>query len=109
MRATVTAPVTTMAASARTCIGCRQVVARAELVRLVVVEGRLRAGPRRGQFGRGASIHPREACVKTAVKIRAFARAFRMPGLEPIGDDAVQAFVKDIEEGAHLSQRLGNG
>ena len=97
-----------MAVPIRTCIGCRRVVAVAELVRLVVVEGSLRAGPRRAQSGRGASIHPREACVKTAAKIRAFARAFRMPGLEPIGDDAVQALVNVIES-AHLSQRRGNG
>ena len=78
------------------------------LVRLVVIDGRLRVGPRGGQSGRGASIHPREACVMKAVKTRAFARAFRMPLLEPSGPDAVRAFVRDLEV-AQLSQQLGNG
>jgi predicted RNA-binding protein YlxR (DUF448 family) len=97
-----------VAVSTRTCIGCRRRSPATELVRLVVVKGRLHPGPRAGQAGRGASIHPREACVAAAAKSRAFARAFRMPGClfqlnaEPNGDDAIKALVRDIVV-AHFS------
>ena len=97
-----------MVVPARTCIGCRRVAGSTELVRIVVIDGRLRVGPRGGQAGRGASIHPREACVLNAVKKHAFTRAFRMPLLEPSGPDAVQALVRDLEV-AHLSQQSENG
>jgi len=56
-------------------------------VRLVLrPEGGLAAGPR-GEFpGRGASLHPREACVKAALASGAFMRAFR--GRRPSQDAA---------------------
>ena len=61
----------------RTCIGCRQRAAAPELVRLVLAEGRITVASRTAREGRGASIHPREACVVAAVRTHAFARAFR--------------------------------
>ncbi len=61
----------------RTCIGCRRKESSGALLRLGICEGKLQvlgAGPSRG---RGAWLHPAEACVQAAVKTRAFARAFR--------------------------------
>jgi predicted RNA-binding protein YlxR (DUF448 family) len=62
----------------RTCVGCRQAAPAAALVRLalragrfVTVVGRVRPA------GRGAWLHAREACLRGAVKTRAFDRAFR--------------------------------
>jgi predicted RNA-binding protein YlxR (DUF448 family) len=62
----------------RTCVGCRQVRAKAELVRLVrrpdgtvVVDAR---GP-----GRGAYVCPDEACIRQALKRGRLAQAFRQP------------------------------
>lgn len=63
----------------RTCIGCRRRAPTADLLRLLLVDGRLVVGARTSHPGRGASIHPREVCVATAVRTHAFARAF--PGL----------------------------
>jgi uncharacterized protein len=64
----------------RTCVGCRERAARADLLRVVVVEGRLVPDPRRRLPGRGASVHPVQHCVDLAVRRRAFPRALRLPG-----------------------------
>ncbi|BCT75733.1 hypothetical protein SCMU_15750 [Sinomonas cyclohexanicum] len=66
----------------RTCIGCRRIAARSELLRLVVDPDdalRVVVDPRRRLPGRGAWLHPDRACLKQAVKRRAFHRAFRGP------------------------------
>ncbi|MGT2464008.1 YlxR family protein [Sinomonas atrocyanea] len=66
----------------RTCIGCRRTAARSELLRLVMDRGdaqRVVVDPRRRLPGRGAWLHPDQACLKQAVKRRAFHRAFRGP------------------------------
>lgn len=94
-----------MAVSTRTCIGCRRRAETPELVRLTLVDGQIAPAARAGRLGRGASIHPREACVVAAVKTQAFARAFRAPiGKELNMTDAVRAFIKDIEI-AHVLQQ----
>jgi predicted RNA-binding protein YlxR (DUF448 family) len=102
----------------RTCIGCRGRAAETDLVRLVVVGARVRPGPRKNQPGRGASIHPRDACVTAALKSHAFARAFRMqidfPKSGPHVTDAdmmrarVGDLVRDIQA-SYASQQPGAG
>jgi len=68
-----------VAASVRTCIGCRRKADAASLARLVLApDGSLSAVPSRGGHpGRGASLHPTEACVRAAIAADAFVRAFR--------------------------------
>lgn len=66
----------------RTCIGCGQKAGQRSLVRLKaegdrVVLDRARTG------GRGAWLHPAEACLDRAVRRRAFARALRADGVRP--------------------------
>lgn len=69
----------------RTCIGCRREVAQDKAIRLAlsaaqnagstppsVVWDTARALP-----GRGAWLHPQRECFETAVKRKAFNRAFR--------------------------------
>jgi predicted RNA-binding protein YlxR (DUF448 family) len=63
-----------MPAPVRTCIGCRETAPSRELVRLHVEGGVVVGG--RGE-GRGAWLHPRDACLEQAVRRRAFVRAFR--------------------------------
>ncbi|MET3173509.1 UNVERIFIED_ORG: putative RNA-binding protein YlxR (DUF448 family) [Arthrobacter sp. UYCu721] len=62
----------------RTCIGCRKKALRSELLRLVA-EGSgstaVLVDERRRMAGRGAWLHPSEACLALAVKRRAFGRA----------------------------------
>jgi len=88
----------------RTCIGCRNRAAAAELLRVVVAPDaagppRDRSGetvpvvpdPRRRMAGRGAWVHPDQRCVELAVRRRAFARALRVPG--PVDPEPVLAYV----------------
>lgn len=69
----------------RTCVGCRVVCPAAELVRLVLRDGRLRLAPT--SMGRGVWLHPRAECAQAAIKGRAFSRAFRRTVDSPSMDD----------------------
>lgn len=71
-----------MAVPIRTCIGCRRREPAAEMVRLVVhsqageTAGRVElAGQSRS--GRGASVHPRPACLETGLRPEVLSRAFK--------------------------------
>jgi hypothetical protein len=70
--------------SVRTCVGCRQRATKSELLR--VVAGDRGAGlevvpdPAGRAPGRGAHLHPTTACLRLALRRRAFARALRVQG-----------------------------
>jgi uncharacterized protein len=63
----------------RTCVGCRRVAARNDLVRHVVVDGVVVADPERRLAGRGSWLHPDPKCLEAAVKRGGFARSQRRP------------------------------
>lgn len=68
-----------MSEQARTCVGCKQRDERGALLRLVLAGDPPEVVPdvRRGGAGRGASVHPRRACLEAAVKSGAIRRAFK--------------------------------
>ncbi len=66
-----------MPTSIRTCVGCRQRGPAEEMVRLALDAGKLRLAPPRR--GRGASLHPRAACVEGALRPGVLSRAFKQP------------------------------
>ena len=67
---------TASTASIRTCIGCRQRDAAAEMVRLWLESGQVVvAGAARS--GRGASLHPRPACLENGLRPDVLSRAFK--------------------------------
>ena len=68
-----------MSEQARTCVGCKQRDERGALLRLVLAGDPPEVVPdvRRGGAGRGASVHPRRACLDAAVKSGAIRRAFK--------------------------------
>ena len=61
----------------RTCVGCKKRDAKANLVKVVAVNGELIFDPAKSIPGRGAWIHPRVHCLELAQRRRAFGRAFR--------------------------------
>ncbi|GAB12351.1 hypothetical protein ARGLB_013_00040 [Arthrobacter globiformis NBRC 12137] len=83
----------------RTCIGCRKKGPRSELLRLVSDTGGSSAvvvDERRRMAGRGAWLHPSEACLALAVKRRAFGRALN-------GSTGTAAVERRITAGAHAA------
>ncbi|MEU2000150.1 YlxR family protein [Rhodococcus sp. NPDC019627] len=69
----------------RTCIGCRERALALDLLRVVVSESGpqghiLVPDPRRRLPGRGAWLHPDQACLSLAERRRAFGRALRVAG-----------------------------
>jgi predicted RNA-binding protein YlxR (DUF448 family) len=91
----------------RTCIGCRQRAAAAELLRVVAgPDGMIVPDPRRRTPGRGAWLHPDQRCVELAERRRAFARALRVSGPvdpTPVGEYVAQAAQPPAESGGALS------
>jgi predicted RNA-binding protein YlxR (DUF448 family) len=83
----------------RTCVGCRARAAKSDLLRVVMVKGAAEASPEasavpdpRGRMpGRGAHLHPDQACLDLATQRRAFGRAFRYDG--PLDLTAVRMWV----------------
>ena len=73
----------------RTCIGCRKRAAAFELIRFVATGSgddlRLLADPGRRLPGRGAHLHPDQACFALAERRRAFGRALRLTGVPDTG------------------------
>jgi predicted RNA-binding protein YlxR (DUF448 family) len=101
----------------RTCIGCRQRAAAAELLRVVVTPDAIgtaglgpsegdelspRAAaaravvpdPRQRRPGRGAWLHRDLDCVELAERRRAFARALRVPG--PLDSTPVRDYLATV-------------
>ncbi len=71
----------------RTCLGCGATGPRRELVRFIVGDGGcVVVDGKHGGSGRGAWLHPAEACLAQALRRRAFARAFRRGDLACDGD-----------------------
>lgn len=79
----------------RTCVGCRQVVPQAQLLRLAVVDERVVADPRRRAAGRGVYVHARPDCLRAAGKgglARSLKRGVSRAELDAIAHVAAGAF-----------------
>ncbi|WP_344821807.1 YlxR family protein [Actinocorallia longicatena] len=86
------------ACAVRTCVGCRAREARADLLRVVAVEGVLVPDPRKRLPGRGASVHPDLGCLEQAIKRRAFIKALRLSGMPDSSD-----LLRYLQEGSERS------
>jgi predicted RNA-binding protein YlxR (DUF448 family) len=72
--------ITTMVVPQRTCIGCRQVKAKKDLIRIVrsPVGGIVTVDPRGKEKGRGAYICPNMDCINRAMQPEKLSKAFRI-------------------------------
>jgi predicted RNA-binding protein YlxR (DUF448 family) len=61
----------------RTCVGCRTLGTRKNLIRLVLVDSKLSIDNGKKLPGRGAWLHSKQVCFQLAVTRRAFARALK--------------------------------
>ena len=73
----------------RTCLGCRRVREKRELIRFAVIENRLTPDIKGRLGGRGVYLCPEKICFKEAYKRsgvfkRAFARDLSLPDMEEL-------------------------
>ena len=74
----------------RTCIGCRRVADKSELIRFVrAADGRARMDPRGIGAGRGAYACPRESCLGKALMSGRLSHALRGSTQPPLESAAV--------------------
>jgi len=86
----------------RSCIGCRSVRDKSELVRVVrTPDDRFVMDPTGKAAGRGAYLCPSPACVEAAVKRKSFDRAFR----QAVPKETVAALAAAFQE--HLEAKDG--
>ncbi len=91
-----------MAVLKRTCIGCRQVKTRAELVRIVrsSADGAVIADLRGKEKGRGAYVCSNKDCIGKAMEQQRLSKAFRIgPGLaDRISLESIDRLKRDLLE-----------
>lgn len=87
------------AAPQRSCLGCREVKEKGELLRFVLAPDRLLVPDLLGKLpGRGAYTCLRAACLRAAVAKRQFARSFRGEVIVADADSLVGQLVTLMEE-----------
>ena len=80
----------------RQCLGCREMKAKRELIRVVrSPEGNISLDFKGKASGRGAYICPEASCLKKAIKAKALERAFSMQ----IPQEIYEALEKEMEAG----------
>lgn len=90
----------------RTCLGCRETKPRTELWRIVRSPAGEVLVDLRGKLpGRGASLCWSRSCIETAVRRRAFDRAFRQPCQPVATEQLADAVCRELV--AHLANLLG--
>ena len=91
----------------RTCVGCRQRAAKADLVRVVLDERgadrEVVPDPRGRVPGRGAHLHPTPDCLQLALRRRAFSRALRAEA--GFSSAPVEEYVRELAEQERASAR----
>ena len=89
----------------RTCVGCREVQGKRQLVRVVrATDGHVRVDDTGKQTGRGAYVHASAACWKLALTGGRLAHALKVPELGETDRAELQAYAaalpKDDEPAA---------
>ncbi|WP_345473428.1 YlxR family protein [Glutamicibacter ectropisis] len=91
----------------RTCIGCRTVTSKNELLRWVLTDGAplkvVSLDLEGSAFGRGTWTHATQKCVRQAVQRKAFARTFR----SAVDDSQVAQAFTAYEDQLAASQQSG--
>lgn len=77
----------------RKCVGCQEMKAKKELVRIVrTPEGQVQVDPTGKKNGRGAYVCPNLECLKKAVKAKRLEKALEVP----IPADVIQSLEQEL-------------
>jgi predicted RNA-binding protein YlxR (DUF448 family) len=103
-----TSSITPPSVPMRTCVGCRQVVPQAQLLRLAVVDERLVADRGRRASGRGVYVHAQPDCLRAAGKgglARSLKRGVSRTELDAIAGVAAASHgsANAVERAPHLA------
>lgn len=87
--------------SQRTCIGCRQVLNKRELIRVVrTPPGNIEVDDTGKKAGRGAYLHPARGCWEQALKDKQLERALK-GRLDPESRERLLDYINRLPEGAN--------
>jgi len=79
----------------RSCIGCRKTGGLSELMRMVLVDGKVIFDQQQIAPGRGAWVHRK--CLKLAVDRQAFKWAFKLTAMPDITAITIEMDAKDMK------------
>ncbi len=83
----------------RTCVGCREVQGKRQMVRVVRrADGQVGVDATGKAPGRGAYIHQRQSCWQSALKAGHLAHALRVTQLNADDRTALQAYAEALPE-----------
>ena len=81
----------------RTCVGCRQHGNRADLLRLVSIQGLLSVDTAKSLPGRGVWLHSNLNCLQTAIDRSAFSRGLKAKVQLPAQISDLAKFIEQAE------------
>lgn len=89
----------------RTCIGCREVQGKRQLVRVVrLPDGRVRIDPTSKAAGRGAYVHASPGCWQAALIGGRLAHALKLDRLEETDRVELQAYAAALPQEDEIAQ-----
>lgn len=89
----------------RTCVGCRQVQGKRQLVRVVrQADGQIRIDVTGKAPGRGAYVHASEECWKNALSGGRLARALKLDRIEDADRAELQAYAALLSKEDELAK-----
>jgi len=89
----------------RTCIGCREVQGKRQLVRVVrLPDGRVRIDPTGKAAGRGAYVHANPGCWQEALIGVRLAHALKLDRLEETDRVELQAYAAALPQEDEIAQ-----
>ena len=91
----------------RTCVGCREILAKRSLVRVVRTPGAVRVDPTGKLAGRGAYLHDRRSCWERGLK-GALAHALKTE-LTAEDRERLMAFMDTLPEEAPVGKEQDEG
>jgi predicted RNA-binding protein YlxR (DUF448 family) len=80
----------------RTCVGCREILPKRSLIRIVRIEGAVKIDPTGKLTGRGAYLHDRRSCWQNGLK-NALANALKTE-LQPTDLEYLEAYMVSLPE-----------
>ncbi len=78
----------------RSCVGCRQIKNKRDLIRIVrTPDGQFHVDPSGKANGRGAYVCPLESCIRTAFQKGSLSKSLKVP----VPEDLMETILKELK------------